>query len=161
MNTPQQNSTTKCPSDALRDVGEHTFESLAFMFTMPQEEEPTTTVRVSFSGPSCGGALYLTVSSAMLAQLAVNMMGIADGVEPTAAQQVDALKEIGNVICGNVLPVIAGAQAEFSIAAPEALAPQDSRPPLPSEEPLARARLKLDGGSAELKLYMDASPEKG
>ena len=91
----------------------------------------------------------------MLPQLAANMMGIPEGTEPTPEQQTDALKELGNIICGNILPGIAGTTAEFSIAPPEIITDDRPAPEAITAPQLASTRIKLDAGNADFTLYMD------
>ncbi|MHC4715583.1 MAG: chemotaxis protein CheX [Planctomycetota bacterium] len=141
-------------------VAEEQFESLAFMFPVPEDPdtpetvaEEWTTVRVGFAGPF-GGQLHLAVPSRMLPILGANMLGMDDGA-PSPDQQVDALKEMINVVCGNLLPTIAGAEAVFNVEAPELVGAGPS-PQVPLEPPPAAAtRVILDEGAAELCLFVD------
>lgn len=98
-----------------------TFEELALLF--PEQElspEQTVapldvTVSVDFRGPFAG-RLVLSASACVLPVIASNMLGEA-GRRASPLQR-DALGEIANVICGNVLPAIAGAEAVFHLNAP-------------------------------------------
>ena len=109
-------------NEPLRQVAEETFESLAFMFAMPGDDEfgpdpdaPLAVARVSFHGPFAG-ELHLGVSRDMLPDLAANMLGMDEqATAPTPEQQADALRELLNVVCGNLLPAIAGAEAVFNV----------------------------------------------
>jgi len=110
-------------SRILSDVVVDTLEKLAFLFAAPLEgpaSEGTrelATVRVRFSGPVCGG-MQLSLSRPVLAELAGNMLGADDGSALSADEQHDALRELINVICGNLLPIIGGGTAEFNIQTP-------------------------------------------
>lgn len=142
----------------IRRVAEETFEALAFMLPMPPDEDaeaeaPTITAAVRFDGPF-GGTLLLTVEQAMLADLAGNMLGVMDPDDLTAEQQTDGLKELLNVICGNLLPELAGEEAVFDVLAPEVL--PSGRTPAAGAAPLASARLDLDTGRAAVALYAPA-----
>jgi hypothetical protein len=151
---------------ALQDVAEETFETLAFMLVMPDDEpmEPDpamTACCVEFSGPF-GGTLYVRVSSAMLPALAANMLGMEfDSGVPSPEQQRDALRELLNVVCGNLLPAIAGTEPLFNVGAPELLDEPDLPATRHDREPAGRARMELDSGSAELVLFMDRDPAAG
>ena len=132
-----------------------TFEELALLFasdTLTEEQEAavaSTTVRVRFRGP-LSGALELRVTDALLPQIAANMLGFMD--EPPAQLQQDAMGELANVICGNVLPDVAGPSAVFDLEAPAAVTA-----PLPGQ-PTAFARVGLeDSGCAEVSLYLDVA----
>ncbi len=149
-------------NETLNRVAEETFESLAFMISMPEDEMieaedgPKARVRVSFAGPVRGDVL-LAVSADMLPELAVNMLGTdMDEPAPPPAQQADALGEVLNVICGNLLPAIAGSEAVFDVAAPVFLGVVDAPDPA-GEPPLAATtRLALDSGWAEITLFLAA-----
>ncbi|NLF29817.1 MAG: chemotaxis protein CheX [Planctomycetes bacterium] len=143
--------------DLVRRVAEDTFEALAFMLPMTCDgdaaiDAPAVTASVRFAGPFAG-TLLLTVEQAMLAELAGNMLGAMDPQDLTDEQQADGLKELLNVICGNLLPELAGQEAVFDVLAPE-LREGASLPG--GAAPLASVRLDLDAGRASLALYAPA-----
>ena len=107
--------------NTLQHTAEDVLEKLAFMFSFPEDqEEPmnyesAVAASVSFSGPF-NGKLIMTVSKEILPELAGNMLGIEDNT--TTEQQYDALRELINVVCGNLLPAIAGKESVFNVNAP-------------------------------------------
>jgi CheY-specific phosphatase CheX len=113
-------------SEILTGVVADTLEKLAFLFAVPlegpvpEDTRELATVRVRFSGPLCGG-MQLSLSRPVLAELAGNMLGADDGSALSADEQHDALRELINVICGNLLPLIGGSSAEFNIQPPAVL----------------------------------------
>jgi CheY-specific phosphatase CheX len=144
------------------------FEELGFMLTNPDLEEhqvslpAQTSVSVSFQGP-LQGALLITVFGDLLPTLAANMLGEDDASE---RQQWDALGEIANVICGNLLPSIAGLKAVFKLAAPAARPgewqPDDEVWELGQR--VAQAQIGLEDGRADVILLaiggIDCLPER-
>ncbi|MCU0646557.1 MAG: chemotaxis protein CheX [Gemmatimonadaceae bacterium] len=98
-----------------------TFEELALLFpdatlTERQARAPLAlTAIVEFTGPM-RGRLVLRVSAEVLPSAAANMLGEDDAQH--APLQRDAVGELANVICGNVLPAVAGAEAVFLLSAP-------------------------------------------
>jgi chemotaxis protein CheY-P-specific phosphatase CheC len=110
-------------SGILTDVVVDTLAKLAFLFAAPLEgpapegTRELATVRVRFSGPVCGG-MQLCLSRPVLAELAANMLGADDGSALSADEQHDALRELINIICGNLLPMIGGGTNEFNIQTP-------------------------------------------
>ena len=135
-----------------------TFESLALLFadvppSAGQAGSPLThAVSVSFVGPSTG-ALVVAVSDDVAVALAANMLGLGpDAVRADPALQRDALGELANVVCGNVLPLVAGRGAVFHLAAPAACAV--SAPDAPGA-PLYAETLGVDAGRAVLALHVD------
>jgi CheY-specific phosphatase CheX len=90
----------------------------------------------------------------MLPAIASNMLGLDEGdTTPPPEQQRDALKELTSVVCGNLLPRMAGTQAVFKIEAPQIVEPQAVEK-TGGQGPLARARLILDEGRAEFALFI-------
>ncbi len=83
-----------------------------------------------------------------------------DGDEIPPDQQQDALKELCNVLCGNLLPEVAGSKAVFDLAAPELLDCAALEAARAGQTPRARMTMGLDEGSIELILYHeDFDPE--
>jgi len=60
---------------------------------------------VDFTGRFTGG-MELALSASVLAELAANMLGAEEGTTLSADEQRDALRELANVVCGNLLPAI-------------------------------------------------------
>jgi len=142
-----------------------TFEELALLFP-EQELSPEqaaapldVAVSVEFRGPQ-RGRLVLRASSTILSSIAANMLG--EDASRERPLQRDALGEIANVICGNVLPAIAGVEAVFHLSAPYVHEGVDvvSRG---ADEPTASIMFGLENGRAEAVLYLfsdmdDAEP---
>lgn len=133
-----------------------TFEDLGFMLPTQKLDDQQkslpldTAVSVTFQGP-CSGRLVILTCSEMLPMLAANMLGEDEASEQ---QQRDALGEIANVICGNMLPGIAGAKAVFNLGAPQFIAATQDL--AQGHEALAaEAQLGLDLGRAELRLFLN------
>ncbi len=148
--------------ETLQAVAEETAMSLAFLFTAMDEQDvathegPTILGHVEFEGP-VRGALFLRAPTGMLPELAANMLGMDEDRQevPTWDQQLDALRELINVICGNLLPQIAGTEAVVRVSPPEledsAEIPQTFR-----NRPLAgSAKLMLEAGLCELGLFLE------
>ena len=136
-----------------------TFESLALLFAdVPasdaQRAAPLThAVRVRFTGPF-GGALDVAVSDDVAVALAANMLGHPpDAVAADARLRQDALGEVGNVVCGNVLPLVGGREAVFHLAAPAPLPPDALAGVLAAARDTAT--LGLEGGRAVLAFHVD------
>ncbi len=143
--------------EVLYRVAEETLESLAFMFIESEEEkkgresEAPTWVRICFSGPF-SGSLMVGVGQPVLTELAENMLGTED--EVTVAEKEDALKELANVICGNLLPEIGGKEQIFRLEAPQIISGEEKESQLNRAEPQARIKLPLESGLAEVVLFI-------
>jgi len=131
-----------------------TFEELALicpdtkLSAAQSEAVVDVAVTVSFNGP-ISGRLVLRASSEILPCITENMLG-ADGAYPLTVQR-DALGELANVICGNLLPMIGGAEAVFVLSAPHEYVtggePQRCTP-------VSRACIGIDTGRAVAQLLL-------
>ncbi len=101
------------------------FETAAFMSIWPATESdgelapPDVAARMGFRGPRTG-TLTLRVASSMLPVLADNMLGESDADDAREKGQ-DALRELLNMICGNVLTAWQGEETIFDLSPPEIL----------------------------------------
>lgn len=150
---------TKKLETMLHQVTLETFESLAFMLPVPSEdvdEVPTgesIIASVEFAGPF-KGAIRLDVGQGILAPLAENMLGLDEEHELTAVEQFDALKELLNVVCGNLLPRIAGPEAVFDVHAPQLLENGCLTGTFADTPPVVSTEICLDEGRALADLYL-------
>lgn len=141
-----------------------TLEKLAFMFAFPEDGGDETIqagdanghvhARVAFSGPF-DGTLAIEMALPELSELTMNMLGLDDDDEVTLEQRHDALKETLNVICGNMLPAIAGKQAVFNVEVPRILEPNESMAAGGEQQPCSVVRLNLEVGLCCLYLFVD------
>jgi hypothetical protein len=137
-----------------------TFESLAMLLpsAVPSAAEAAAPlafgVRVSFDGPFAG-RLELRVTADVARGVAENMLGVdalSLDLDADAALVRDALGEVANVVCGNLLPEIAGRDAVFRLDAPRPLERVLDAPG--AAEPAAALSLGVDGGRADLALHL-------
>ena len=144
----------------LTGVANETLGKLAFIFAFADVERvndgpsPAVAGRVDFNG-YFSGYLMMRISQGAVGELAANMLGLDDDCEISDAEQQDAFKEMLNVICGNLLPAIAGDQMEFLIGSPMVLSEDDARMELSQKDPLCVARLMLEDGFCDLYFYPD------
>jgi CheY-specific phosphatase CheX len=146
--------------EALSRVAVKTLEKLAFMFSFPdpEESEPEDAMRVAvdFKGVFTG-SLLMEISRGAVPELAANMLGIEPACDSTLEQCEDALKEALNVICGNLLPVIAGSEEVFHIDAPRLVSGPGAEPSFPAE-PSGVSRLLLENGRCRLLFFSGRLP---
>jgi len=144
---------------ALASATASTFEELALLLASPdadadQRAAPLAAgVRLDFTGPFAGCVVVRTTAD-VLAAAAANMLG-ADGPPPESLRR-DALGELANVICGNLLPVVAGGRAVFDLHAPRwtGAAPDDALAHDALGAPAADVCIGLEGGRAEVALHL-------
>jgi hypothetical protein len=132
-----------------------TFEALGYMFVEPAEASsgaPDTDgiATVEFHGPF-SGRVAVRLAGGVLPAMSANMLGL-DGPPPPDVQR-DALGELANVICGNVLPLVAGVEPTFRLAAPRHPGTWDEAV-REAGEPAGTALLRVeDSGFAEVALF--------
>lgn len=110
--------------DALQEVAADVLEKLAFMFADPADVTETTApaeslvqASIRFGGPM-EGTLTLLAPLSLGQEFAGNMLGI-DSSQVTDDQARDALGELMNVLCGQLLTRIAGTGPVFSLHPPD------------------------------------------
>lgn len=136
----------------LTEVASGTLESMAFIFSTPEgsdfdlpEFQENLIVSTEFDGPFAG-RLVVMAAIETLSELAAGMLGIEEA-DISMHQKEDALKEILNVICGNLLPHIAGKESVFHIAPPVSIGRIELEALLQIREPIGRTMLSLDAGN--------------
>lgn len=133
-----------------------TFEELALLFPeldlSPEQAAAPLDVAVSvdFRGPLTG-RLVVRASLNVLPAITANMLG-AEQSDKLPLQR-DALGEVANVICGHVVPLIAGADAVVNLSAPR-VHDTGMLPSRDEDEPSARVQVGLEEGRAEAVLYL-------
>ena len=151
----------KCQK-SLMEAAVQTFEDLGMMLlneelTDDQKEvKKEASVIVTFSGPF-SGRLEITVFGEVTEKLARNISGSEELSSDILS--LDALGEIANVICGNVLPRIAGVREIFHLTSPT---PINSEPTDRGTKMviIADSHLGLEDGRAEIKLLVDETAGK-
>jgi len=149
-------------NEIITKVAEETFGNLAFMLTMPQDEDTDYSqvawgygASVAFTGPF-SGKLLISITSDMLGPMAENMLGMEPGEKPPEGVEIeDALIELLNVICGNLLPAIASNEVVFNIEGPEMLEDPNLPEIMQQHQFAGDSILLLDSGVAFLKLFID------
>jgi CheY-specific phosphatase CheX len=142
-------------AQSLRRATASTFESLAFLFLEAECSEAQAAapldaaVSVDFHGP-VRGRLTLRVSSSLLPVIAANMLGEEQSRQ--VPLQRDALGEVANVVCGNALPLIAGADAVFRLDAPRWMA--DEAVARDGDAPAATVLAGAEDGRVQAVLFL-------
>ena len=139
---------------SLLRVASSTFEDLGFLFADRELSEAQRSaalegaVSVSFTG-AFEGRVEVRIFGGVLPVLAMNMLG--EDEPPSPSVQCDALGEMANVICGNLLPQLAGSREIFRLSAPAPAAKETA-------SPTVSAVFGLEQGRAEVLLFAEAVP---
>ena len=135
------------PQELMGRVAMEAFETMGFLLPDPHAPEPDGRplrgVRVAYRGPA-EGAITVRADATVLEALAMNMTGSDEA--PDLALQLDALGEIANVICGNVVPELEDPSSVFRLSAP---VPVERRS---DASPERTVRLGLEGGLVVVEL---------
>lgn len=151
-----QNIMEQCLSQKLAA----TFEELALVcadtqLSVKQREAPVdVAMNVSFTGPLTG-CLILRATTDILPAIADNMLGTNGSASHSVLT--DALGELANVLCGNLLPLVGGADAVFVLSAPmEHLhhVHGQEKSQLRDVIPSARATIGIDDGRVVAQLML-------
>jgi len=108
----------------VRSVVPLVLETAAFMTIWPFQESdgelpvPDVSASMTFSGP-CSGRLTLRVATEILPLLTQNMLGELEPDDSPEEKGRDALKEVLNMICGNLLTEWQGSDPIFHLSPPE------------------------------------------
>lgn len=141
---------------ALRDAALTTFGEMCMALpsveiTTDQIEAPfEAEVRVGFHG-TVKGDLSVRLYGTVLDSLAQGMIGDSELMPADLLR--DALGEIGNVVCGNALPLVAGEMGKFRLDPPRAALAKD--PPLTGPALETKTQVGLDGGRAEVGIHLE------
>jgi chemotaxis protein CheY-P-specific phosphatase CheC len=134
-----------------------TFEELTMLFpsevlTEEQAQLPFTDgVSVRFYGPK-SGRLEVRASTGIVPALAENMLGAEGGVDPQL--QRDALGELGNVLCGNVVSSMTNGIGVFHLHPPRHMdATMFAERFEPNEECVD---IGFDEGRAQVRLFLSS-----
>jgi CheY-specific phosphatase CheX len=152
------------PADTaqLAGIAQEVLETMAFAFVMPGEPveaapEAIARATVRFTGP-VNGTMTLAAPRSTMRELADNMLGEQDDSPDGDARRLDALGELANVICGNLLSAMTGPTAVFSLEHPEVQLIEE--PPADAAPPADAVRLTVGDGwvQAALRIEADGQP---
>lgn len=142
--------------EVLIRVVKEIFENLVFM---PLDDPPAQPdgsagkirAAVKFSG-AFSGRMILEIPSQVMIEVADNMLGMDGEEHCTAEQGMDALGELANVLCGNLLMQLAGPTPVFNLDPPLLTLRKEEDPPLTNETAQTLVRLGLNEGEVSLAL---------
>ena len=147
---------------SLYKVGLSVFEDLGFMLpTADLNSEQANAafqvgVCIDFHGP-LSGSLVLQLNGDILPVLTTNMLG-EDELPPLSLQH-DALKELANVVCGNLLPLISHSDAIFDLGEPQ-IRNTPVEKVSSQQAAVAQQTIGLENGSAMLWLFLSSEESR-
>ncbi len=111
--------------EIIQDVFAEVMEKIAFMFAEPAEKDAVSSedseyiqAMMSFTG-DLSGSISIAVPVEMCPEIASNILGISPEEEQGMELATDALKEVLNISCGQILTAIGSEKMDFSLTVPE------------------------------------------
>ena len=147
-------------NEILYRIAEEILESLAFLFPVLDEERRKINnvfvwgANILFAGPF-SGQLVILASETILPDLVKNMLGLDSGEAVSLAQQHDALLELLSIVCGNMLPAVAGKTALFDLDVPKLLSPEEYDALINKQAPVSHVILELENGQIDFILFVE------
>ncbi|MBI4649920.1 chemotaxis protein CheX [Candidatus Desantisbacteria bacterium] len=133
------------------------FEEAGYIFIDEESIEkykdtcPEATMSVDFKGIFCGRLILSVYGGNFLSTLAANMLG--EEINSSEDQKIDALGEIVNLICGNLLPEIADTKEIFYIDPPKKIINNEDI--ADSKKIIAEMDIGFENGFVKTKLYVE------
>lgn len=134
-----------------------TFEDICFIYQVPElkdaqkDMELEAAAEVKYRG-DLTGKLLIETRGGLSKAIAANMLS---NDVPSAQQKKDALGEIANIICGNVVPSLGRGKLEYKIESPRPLNKDELLKEEKQGNPLAEITLNFNEGRADIKFFVD------
>ena len=147
---------TKIEND-LKEATINTFEDICFMYAVPELKDIQKTLtleaaaEVKYRGDFTG-KLIIEARGGLFSAIAANILSTD---LPSSQQKRDALGEIANIICGNVVPSLGGVGRGYKIEPPRPLNKDDLLKEEGQGKPLAEVTLNFNQGRADIKFFVD------
>jgi CheY-specific phosphatase CheX len=143
--------------NVLKESTIKTFEDICFIYQVPELKDDQKNMaleavaEVKFRG-NFTGKLVIETRGGLFSAIAANMLS---NDVPEDRQKKDALGEVANIICGNVVPSLGRSEPEYKIEGPRCLNKDDLLKEEKQEKPLAEITLNFNQGRADIKLFVN------
>jgi CheY-specific phosphatase CheX len=134
-----------------------TFEDTCFMYVAPEMEEVQKNMpieaasQVQYRGDFTG-RLLIETRGGLLSAIAANMLSNDD---TSAQQKKDALGEVANIICGNVVISLGRSDRGYKIESPRFLSKEEMLKEEGQGSVVAKVTLNFNEGRADIKFFVD------
>lgn len=144
--------------NALKEATIRTFEDTCFMYLVPELKDAQkdmaleAAAEVKYKGDYTG-KLIIETRGGLFSAIATNMLS---NEIPNEQQKKDALGEIANIICGNVVPSLGRKSgAGYKIESPKFLDKDELLKDEEKTKPLAEIVFNFKEGRADIKIFVD------
>ncbi len=137
---------------AILDVASHVFETSAFLSVYPLEEgtelpPPDFCATMTFKG-AADGRVSMRIAGEVLDTIVDNVLEMDSDPEEQMKRRNDVLKEMLNMLCGNLLTSHFGSNPVFNLSPPEVI--ESAEMPAPTSEDVHRVLLNIEHTLAEV-----------
>ncbi|MGD0278039.1 MAG: chemotaxis protein CheX [Smithella sp.] len=142
---------------ALIEATVNTFEDICFMYQVPelkdiQKNMPLeAAAEVRYRGDYTG-KLLIETRGGLFSAIAANILSIDN---PSSRQKRDALGEIGNIICGNVVTSLGRGKLGYKIESPKTLKKDELLKEKRHYNPLVEITMNFNEGRVDIKFFVD------
>ena len=143
--------------NVLKEATIRTFEDICFIYQVPELKDAQKNLaleaaaEVKYRGDFTG-KLLIETRGGLFMSIAANMLS---NDVPSTQQKKDALGEIANIICGNIVPSLGRGGREYKIESPISLKKDDLLKEKKQGKPLVEITLNFNQGRADIKLFVD------
>ncbi len=141
----------------LEEASIKTFEDICFMYLEPELKDSQKNLdleamtEVKFRG-DFSGKLIIESRGDLVSAVAANMLS---NDHPSAKQKKDALGEVANIICGNIVPSLGRRKGKGNKIESPVFLTKDELAKEEKGKPLAEVTLNFNQGRADIKLFVD------
>jgi hypothetical protein len=142
---------------ALKEATVRTFEDVCFMYQVPELKDDQKNLaleaaaEVKYRGDFTG-KLLIETRGGLFSAIAANILS---NDVPNSQLKKDALGEIANIICGNVVPSLGRSERDYKIESPRSLNKDDLLKEKKQRKPLSEITLNFNDGRADIKFFVD------
>jgi len=141
----------------LEEASVNTFEDTCFMYQVPELNNVQKNLtleaaaEVKYRGDYTG-SLLIETRGGLFSAIAANILSIDS---PSCLQKKDALGEIANIICGNVVTSLGRSKQGYKIESPRSLKKDELLKGKRQGKPLAEITMNFNEGRADIKFFVD------
>jgi CheY-specific phosphatase CheX len=141
----------------LEEAAVNTFEDICFMYQVPELKDIQKNLtleaaaEVKYRGDYTG-KLLIETRGGLFSAIAANILSINS---PSSLQKRDALGEIANIICGNVVTSLGRSKLGYKIESPKSLKKDELLKEKRQGKPLVEITINFNEGRADIKFFVD------
>ena len=145
----------------LRESSVNTFEDTCFMYLAPEMADIQKNLLLEAASVAkyrgnLTGKLLIETRGGLLSAIAANMLS---NDKPSSQQKKDALGEIANIICGNVVISLGRSGGGYKIESPKFLSKDELLKEEGKGSLVAEIILNFNEGRADIKFFVDSYSE--